>query len=117
MDVPDGAREKPADNNPQYFGGPMVPVNAKHDTGTKTILGQSIPAGQSAQQDLTAALGIIFNHPNVGPFVATQLIEKLVTSNPSPLTCSELARHSIQEHLTATVPESVGICRPLSLRF
>jgi uncharacterized protein (DUF1800 family) len=71
-------------NNPPYYGGQMIPIEAEHDTGAKTILGQSIPAGQSAEQDLAAALGIIFNHPNVGPFVATQLIEKLVTSNPSP---------------------------------
>lgn len=71
-------------NNPPYYGGQMIPIEAEHDTGAKTILGQTIPAGQSAEQDLAAALGIIFNHPNVGPFVATQLIEKLVTSNPSP---------------------------------
>ena len=71
-------------NNPPYYASPMIPVESEHDTGAKTILGQSIPAGQSAEQDLSAALNIIFNHPNVGPFVATQLIEKLVTSNPSP---------------------------------
>ena len=71
-------------HNPEYYGGPMVAVEGLHDTGAKTILGQSIPAGQSAEQDLTAALAIIFNHPNVGPFVATQMIEHLVTSNPSP---------------------------------
>jgi len=76
---------QPAQNhNPEYYGGPMVPVEALHDTGTKTILGQTIPAGQSAEQDLAAALGIIFNHPNVGPFVAKQMIEHLVSSNPSP---------------------------------
>jgi len=76
---------KPSQNhNPEYYGGPMVPVEGLHDTGTKTILGQTIPAGQTAEADLAAALGIIFNHPNVGPFVATQMIEHLVTSNPSP---------------------------------
>jgi uncharacterized protein (DUF1800 family) len=76
---------KPAqDHNPEYYGGPMVAVESLHDTGTKTILGQTIPAGQSAEQDLAAALGILFNHPNVGPFVAKQMIEHLVSSNPSP---------------------------------
>ena len=76
---------KPAQShNPQFYGGPMVAVESLHDTGPKTILGQSIPAGQSAAQDLASALGIIFNHPNVGPFVAKQMIEHLVTSNPSP---------------------------------
>ena len=76
---------KPSQNhNPEYYGGPMIAVEGLHDTGAKTILGQAIPAGLSAEQDLAAAMGIIFNHPNVGPFVAKQLIEHLVTSNPSP---------------------------------
>jgi uncharacterized protein (DUF1800 family) len=76
---------KPAQNhNPQFYGGPMVAVESLHDSGQKTILGQTIPAGGSAEQDLAAAVGIIFNHPNVGPFVAKQMIEHLVTSNPSP---------------------------------
>ncbi|MGA7794373.1 MAG: DUF1800 family protein [Candidatus Acidiferrales bacterium] len=76
---------KPQQNhNPEFYGGPMVAVESLHDSGTKTILGQTIPAGGSAEQDLAAALGIIFNHPNVGPFVAQQMIEHLVTSNPSP---------------------------------
>jgi uncharacterized protein (DUF1800 family) len=76
---------KPSQNhNPQYYGGPMIAVESLHDTGPKTILGQTIPAGQSAAQDLAAAVGIVFNHPNVGPFVAKQMIEHLVTSNPSP---------------------------------
>jgi len=76
---------KPSQNhNPEYYSGPMIAVEGLHDTGPKTILGQSIPAGQSAAQDLASAVGIIFNHPNVGPFVAKQMIEHLVTSNPSP---------------------------------
>jgi uncharacterized protein (DUF1800 family) len=76
---------KPAQNhNPEFYGGPMVAVESLHDSGAKTILGQTIPAGGSAEQDLAAAVGIIFNHPNVGPFVAKQMIEHLVTSNPSP---------------------------------
>jgi uncharacterized protein (DUF1800 family) len=79
-------------NNPPYYGGPMIPIEAEHDTGAKTFLGQSMPAGQSAEQDLSAALGIIFNHPNVGPFVARQLIEKLVTSNPSPAYIQRVAQ-------------------------
>jgi uncharacterized protein (DUF1800 family) len=73
-----------ATHNPQYYGGPMVAVETVHDTGAKTLLGQTIPGGQTAEADLTAVLGIIFNHPNVGPFVAQNLIVKLTTSNPSP---------------------------------
>ena len=79
-------------HNPEYYGGPMVAVEANHDTGTKTILGQTMPAGQSAEADLAAALNIIFNHPNVGPFVGRQLIEHLVTSNPSPAYVQRVAQ-------------------------
>ena len=43
-----------------------------------------IPAGQTGAKDLQDALDNIFNHPNVGPFISRQLIQKLVTSNPSP---------------------------------
>jgi len=72
-------------HNPSYYGGNMVVgAESDHDGGAKTFLGQSIPSGQSAEQELDTALTIIFNHPNLPPFVATQLILKLVTSNPSP---------------------------------
>lgn len=72
-------------HNPAYFNGPMVPFEANHDTTSKTLLnGLVLPAGQKADQDLEAALDNIFNHPNVGPFISTRLIQHLVTSNPSP---------------------------------
>jgi uncharacterized protein (DUF1800 family) len=79
-------------HNPEYYGGPMVAVESNHDMGAKTILGQAIPAGQTAEQDLASALGIIFNHPNVGPFVAERMIEHLVTSNPSPAYVQRVAQ-------------------------
>lgn len=71
-------------HNPSYYGGPMVPFESNHDSGAKTFLGQSVAAGQSAEQELANVLTIIFNNPNLPPFVCRQLIEKLVTSNPSP---------------------------------
>jgi uncharacterized protein (DUF1800 family) len=43
-----------------------------------------LPEGQTPAQDLADALDNIFNHPNVGPFIARRLIQRLVTSNPSP---------------------------------
>jgi len=68
-----------------YFVGPMVAWEAYHDTGAKTLLnGAQLPAGQTAEADTQAALQNVFNHPNVGPFVSSQLIQHLVTSNPSP---------------------------------
>jgi uncharacterized protein (DUF1800 family) len=72
-------------HNPAYYIGPMVPFEANHDITSKTLLnGLVLPAGQKADQDLEAALDNIFNHPNVGPFISTRLIQHLVTSNPSP---------------------------------
>ncbi len=61
-----------------------------HDTGAKTLLQYpgapfaNVPAGQTPQADIESAIDNIFNHPNVGPFVGKQLIQRLVTSNPSP---------------------------------
>jgi uncharacterized protein (DUF1800 family) len=63
-----------------------------HDTGPKTLLnGATLPAGQSGEMDLAGALDNIFNHPNVGPFIAIRLIQRLVTSNPSPGYVSRVA--------------------------
>jgi hypothetical protein len=63
----------------------MVAFATNHDTTSKTLLnGTILPAGQTAEQDLKQALDNIFNHPNVAPFVCRQLIQHLVTSNPSP---------------------------------
>lgn len=71
--------------NPTNRAGKMVAFDTQHDVDVKVLLdGKTLPAGQTAQQDLDGALDIIFNHPNVGPFVGKQLIQKLVTSNPSP---------------------------------
>ncbi|WP_395377418.1 DUF1800 family protein [Marinicella sp. W31] len=64
---------------------PMEPIETYHDTGAKTLLnGFNVAAGGTARQDLTAALDNIFNHPNVPPFISKQLIQRFVTSNPSP---------------------------------
>lgn len=73
----------PVNPNSNYYPGPMLPIASRHDTTAKTILGQSLPAAQTIVQDLDGAIDIIFNHPNVGPFVATRLIRAIVTSNPS----------------------------------
>jgi len=59
-----------------------------HSISAKTFLGVTIPAQTLAtadtQGDLKTVLDTLFNHPNVGPFVGKQLIQRLVTSNPSP---------------------------------
>ncbi len=64
---------------------PMVAYENHHDTGAKTIVGGvSVPAGGTCAADLKIALDALFNHPNTGPFIGKQLIQRLVTSNPSP---------------------------------
>jgi len=79
-------------NNSGDYNDPMVSVAAYHDATSKTLLnGTTLPAGQTAQQDLTEALANIFAHPNVGPFVCRQLIQHLVASNPSPAYVSRVA--------------------------
>src|SRR5205814_5506509 len=46
--------------------------------------GTGLPAGQTGQKDLADTLNLIFNHANTGPFVCRELIQRLVTDNPSP---------------------------------
>jgi uncharacterized protein (DUF1800 family) len=71
-------------NNTPNYDSPMAAVEREHDMNAKVLLnGMTLPAGQSASQDLADALTNIFNHSNVGPFVCRQLIQHLVASNPS----------------------------------
>lgn len=56
----------------------------EHDFDAKQVLGVSIPAGLTAGRDLDVALDILFQHNNTAPFIGKHLIQRLVTSNPSP---------------------------------
>jgi uncharacterized protein (DUF1800 family) len=72
---------------------PMKAFDEFHDKSTKVLLNdQVLPANQTAEQDLEMALDNLFNHPNVAPFIGKQLIQKLVTSNPSPDYVERVAR-------------------------
>jgi len=72
-------------NNPAYYIGQMFAVEANHDTTSKTIIGGvTIPAGQTAEQDLDSVLDALMAQNTMAPFVCKQLIQHLVTSNPSP---------------------------------
>jgi uncharacterized protein (DUF1800 family) len=72
-------------NNPRNYLGGMLAVDANHEFGTKVLLsGVVAPANLPMAQDLAFAHQNLFNHPNVGPFIGKQLIQKLVTSDPSP---------------------------------
>lgn len=81
----------PRDNNWEEFSGPLQPREVNHDTRQKFLVGASLPAGQTAMQDMNGVLDWLFNHANVGPFVSTRLIRALVTSNPSPAFVSRIS--------------------------
>lgn len=83
--------------NGAYYGADMgvYPGTATtgHDTDAKTLLDVTsdgsanptvLPAGQTPQQDIDGAVHNVFMHPNTGPFIGKQLIQRLVTGNPSP---------------------------------
>ena len=70
---------------------PMVLDESKHSTLEATFLGTTIPAGTQGAAALKIALDALFNHPNVGPFFAKQMIQRLVTSNPSPAYVARVA--------------------------
>ncbi|MFB0946061.1 MAG: DUF1800 domain-containing protein [Spirosomataceae bacterium] len=72
------AIKRPWKTNPTIVDG--------HEYGAKTFLGNTIPARPIAQgeQDIHDALDILSNHSNVAPFISRRLIQRLVTSNPSP---------------------------------
>lgn len=64
---------------------PMILFPQFHDDSAKTIVtGRVLPAGQGGVADLRDTLDTLFEHPNTGPFIARRLIQRMVTSNPSP---------------------------------
>lgn len=72
---------------------PMKSFDQYHDISDKQLLnGFVIAAGGTAQQDLDQALDHIFSHHNVGPFISKQLIQRLVTSNPTPTYVERVAK-------------------------
>ncbi|MDO9073158.1 MAG: DUF1800 domain-containing protein [Rubrivivax sp.] len=65
---------------------PMMGYPQYHSTDAKSFLGTTIAEKTSADPagSLQTALDTLAAHPNVGPFIGRQLIQRLVTSNPSP---------------------------------
>jgi uncharacterized protein (DUF1800 family) len=75
---------------------PMKAYPGQHSTVEKKLFSgkawaTTLPAGNSAQADVKAALDTLFNHPNVGPFIGRQLIQRLVSSHPSPAYVARVA--------------------------
>ncbi|MFN7932314.1 MAG: DUF1800 family protein [Bryobacteraceae bacterium] len=71
--------------NPSYYVGQMIATDENHDKTQKTLLnGYVIPAGRTAPEELENVIENIRQHPNVPPFVALRLIQRLVMGQPSP---------------------------------
>jgi uncharacterized protein (DUF1800 family) len=91
-----GARDT---TKPDMFGSgdenwtvPMQAWASKHSTASKLLLdGKTLSAGQTPQQDMAAALDSIAGHPNVAPFISRRLIQRFVTSNPTPAYIQRIA--------------------------
>ncbi len=91
-------------NNTLYYSGysrnigntspvlrPMTLNASRHSTLAATFLGTTVAANTDGVTALRTALDTLFNHPNVGPFFGKQMIQRLVTSNPSPAYVARVA--------------------------
>ena len=87
---------------------PMQSFPSHHSTAEKDFLGVTIAASPNPDPagDLKIALDTLFNHPNLPPFFCKQLIQHLVTSNPTPPMSLVWQRSS-----SITAAASVEICR------
>ncbi len=70
---------------------PMALNAANHTTLASSFLGATVPAGTAGVPALKIALDTLFNHPNVAPFFGKQMIQRLVTGNPSPAYVARVA--------------------------
>jgi uncharacterized protein (DUF1800 family) len=105
--------EKGKWTNPKNYEGVMSAFGAHHDgAGGETLLrGVVLQATGDQMQDLDRAIDNIFDHPNVGPFIGKQLIQQLVTSNPSPAYVKAVAGkfnddgHGVRGNMRAVITE------------
>ncbi len=88
---PTGCPDKVGGKNEARYDAPMIPCQLNHNSASAQLLAYPGAANggvttdrASARKHLEEALDNVFNHPNLPPFVSKQLIQHLVTSNPSP---------------------------------
>jgi len=95
---PDNSKDRWNSNpdvlTPNRMWNPMQAYPDYHSTSEKRFLGAVVPAQDrpDPQASRKVAIDTLFNHPNVGPFISKQLIQRLVTSNPSPAYVARVAR-------------------------
>jgi len=112
---PDNSKDRwysdPAVLTPDRLWMPMQAYPDYHSTSEKDFLGVVVPAQQTPDPaaSLKVALDTLFKHPNVAPFISKQLIQRLVTSNPSHAYVARVARvfnddgHGVRGNLKAVV--------------
>ena len=96
FDTSDGVRHTPVGQNytiesSAFARKPMSLRESRHSTLEARFLGTTVPAGTPGRTALRIALDTLFNHPNTGPFFARQMIQRLVTSDPSPAYVARVA--------------------------
>jgi Protein of unknown function (DUF1800) len=80
------------DTNPRYLKGKMASMTSRHDATARTLLsGATLAASRTPEQALEVVLDSLMAHPNTAPFISKQLIQFLVTSNPSPAYVARVA--------------------------
>lgn len=77
---------------PDRYRRALIFNNSIRESGASSFLGASVPAGTDGPGAVRIALDAIFNHPNTAPFIARQLIQRLVTSNPTPAYIQRVAQ-------------------------
>ncbi len=77
-------QNRPIRDVPAAASSPMAIYPEHHTTTEKSFLGVTIPANTDAATSIDIALDTLFNHQNIAPFISRQLIQRFVTSNPSP---------------------------------
>lgn len=101
----DRTRLNRADDDALYS--PMAIYPEEHSQLEKSFLGVTIPANTGAEESIDFALDTLFAHPNVAPFISRQLIQRLVTSAPSPAYVQRVA--SAFENGVYTLPNGDAI--------
>ncbi|MEO1253011.1 MAG: DUF1800 domain-containing protein [Pseudomonadota bacterium] len=87
---------------------PLDMFDEEHSTASKSFLGVTIPADTPGDQSIAIALNTLFNHANTPPFISRQLIQRLVTSNPSSAYVNRVANAFRSGTFTMPDGRSVG---------
>ncbi len=92
----------PSGTHCRYYGGNMEPLAAFHDTQARSLLsGVGVPAGSTAELALERVLDSLMLHPNMAPFISRQLIQHLVSSNPSGAYVQRVSRAFVAGQFSA----------------